>query len=137
MADKEASISGETARKIVHQGAQLVAVPSYDWRAIAHKHYSHVVFRAVENRVSMVKADIGWDSAIVDPHGRILERVVTLNPEPAILVADVPLGTANTLALRLGDWIGWLCIAGMVFFVGVDLITARDVSGSKARGGSM
>ncbi len=114
----------DTARKVVRNGARLIAVPSFDWPAIAHKHYSHVVFRAVENRVPMVKADVGFDSAIVDARGRIIEHQVTPKPEQAVLVADVPLGPADAPAIRLGDWIGWLALAGIVAFVVLDLLTA-------------
>ncbi|MEW5933494.1 MAG: hypothetical protein AB1816_07925, partial [Bacillota bacterium] len=60
----------DTARKVARNGARLLTVPSFDWLAIAHKHYTHLVFRAIENRVSAVKADVGF--AIVDPYGRIL-----------------------------------------------------------------
>lgn len=38
-------------------------------------------------------------------------------------MADVPLGTADTPAIRLGDWVGWLGLVGMVVFVVVDIIT--------------
>jgi len=114
----------DTARKVARNGAQLIAVPSFDWPAVAAKHYSHIVFRAVENRVALVKADVAFDSAIVDPWGRILARAVTPKPEQAILVADVPLGTADAPAIRLGDWVGWLCLVGMGVFVALDIATA-------------
>jgi len=119
----------DTARKVAHNGAQIIAVPSFDWPEIAAKHYSHVVFRAVENRVTMVKADVAFDSAIVDPYGRILARAVTLEGEQAVLVADVPLGTANAPAIRLGDWVGWLCVVGMVILAALDVVTARRGAG--------
>ncbi len=116
----------DTARRMARNGAQLIAVPSRDWPAIATKHYTHVVFRAVENRVAMVKSDSsGNDSAIVDPYGRIIERAVTPGGSEAILVADVPLGTGNTLAVRLGDWVGWLCLAGVFFFIVLDASSKR------------
>jgi len=107
----------DTARKLARQGAQLIAVPSNDWPGIAHKHYTHVVFRALENGAAMVKADGGYDSAIVDPRGRV--RALAVPPEggEAPVLADVPLGRGPSLAARLGDWLGWLCLAGMVFFM--------------------
>jgi len=89
-------------------------VPSFDWPAVAAKHFSHLVFRAVENRVAMVKADVAFDSAIIDPYGRVLRRTVSTEPEAAILVADIPLGAVNAPAIRLGDWMGWLCLLGLV-----------------------
>ncbi len=107
----------DTARKVARQGAQLIAVPSNDWPGIAHKHYTHVVFRAIENRTAMVKADGGYDSAVVDPYGRVLSLSVMPSGGEATLVTDVPLGSGSTVAVRLGDWFGWLCLAAMAFFV--------------------
>ena len=107
----------DTARKLVAQGAQLIGVPSNDWGSIANKHYTHVVFRAVENRVAMVKADGGFDSAIIDPYGRILALAAYPEGGEATLVADVQLGNGKgTLSTLLGDWTGWLALAGMIFF---------------------
>ncbi|HEY9121730.1 MAG TPA: nitrilase-related carbon-nitrogen hydrolase [Brevefilum sp.] len=108
----------DTARKLAAQGAQLIGVPSNDWGGIADKHYTHVVFRAIENRVAMVKADGGYDSVIVDPYGRI--KALASYPEGggATLVGEVLLGSGNgTINTRLGDWVGWLGIAGVVFFM--------------------
>jgi len=102
---------------LVRQGAQLIGVPSNDWSSIADKHYTHVVFRAVENRVAMVKADGGWDSAIIDPYGRIKGLARFLQGGEATLVGGVQLGSGRpTLNARLGDWTGWIGLAGLVFF---------------------
>ena len=35
----------------------------------------------------------------------------------SVLIADVPLGTADSLYVKLGDWVGWLSLAGFVFFI--------------------
>ncbi|MDF1519643.1 MAG: hypothetical protein P1P73_04095 [Brevefilum sp.] len=108
----------DTARKLAAQGAQLIGVPSNDWGGIADKHYTHVVFRAIENRVAMVKADGGYDSVIVDPYGRIKALASYTEGGGATLVAEVLLGSGNgTINTRLGDWVGWLGIAGVVFFM--------------------
>lgn len=99
------------------QGAQLIGVPSNDWGSIADKHYTHVVFRAVENRVAMVKADGGFDSAIIDPYGRIIALAAYSQGGEATLLADVPLGNGKgTITTHLDDWVGWLALAGMIFF---------------------
>lgn len=115
----------DTARKLARQGAKLIAVPSQDWPAIARKHYAHLVFRAVENRVAMVKADGGFDSAIIDAQGRVLELSANPTSHEATLVADLRLGTANSLSVRLGDWIGWLNLAAFAFFAFLPSILAR------------
>jgi apolipoprotein N-acyltransferase len=116
----------DTARKITRNGARLILVPSHDWPQIAAKHYTHLVFRAVENRVSLVKADnSGNDSVIVDPYGRILASAITPggDREGRAVLADVPLGTGDSPAVRLGDWMGWIALAGMVFFTVFDSLT--------------
>ena len=108
----------DTARKLARQGAQLVGVPSNDWGTIADKHYTHVVFRAVENRLAMVKADGGFDSVIVDPFGRIKTLAAYPQGGEATLVANITLGNGKgTIYTLLGDWIGWLALAGMAFFM--------------------
>ncbi|MFO3798014.1 MAG: nitrilase-related carbon-nitrogen hydrolase, partial [Anaerolineales bacterium] len=116
----------DTARRITRNGAQLILVPSHDWPQIAAKHYTHLVFRAVENRVSLVKADnSGNDSAIIDPYGRILASAITPGGDRngQFVLADVPLGTADSLTVRLGDWMGWIALAGMAFFLIYDPVT--------------
>jgi len=107
----------DTARKLASQGVQLIGVPSNDWSSIAEKHYTHVVFRAVENRVAMVKADGGFDSAIIDPFGRIVSLAAFPDGGEATLVADVQIGNGKgTITTRLGDWLGWVSLAGLMFF---------------------
>lgn len=34
-----------------------------------------------------------------------------------VLGGDVPLGTGNTIYSKLGDWVGWLSLADMLFFM--------------------
>ena len=119
----------DSARRVARAGAQLIAVPSFDWEKIAPKHYTHLVFRAVENRVAMVKADVGFDSVIVDSYGRILDRAVTPKPQAIILIAQVPLGSGDAPLIRLDDWFGYLAAAGMLAFFGYDWVTARSRAG--------
>lgn len=106
----------DASRKLTSQGAQFIAVPSMDFPGIAEIHYTQMVLRAVENRVAMVKADTAFDSAIVGPDGKVVDWVADPGTTEAILVADVPLGSRRTLYTRLGDWVGWLSVAGMALF---------------------
>ena len=117
----------DTARATAARGAQLVAAPSADWPAISRLHYTHLVFRAVETRQTMLKADWSFDSAIIDPYGRILVRSVSLGGTQATLIADVPLGSGRMLATRVGDGVGWAGLAGMVSFaLAMPLSKRRD-----------
>ncbi|MFN4293788.1 MAG: nitrilase-related carbon-nitrogen hydrolase [Thermoflexales bacterium] len=124
-----------TARRITRNGAQLILVPSHDWPEIAAKHYTHLVFRAVENRVSLAKADnSGNDSVIIDPYGRILASAITPGGDRngQFVLADAPLGTGDAPAVFLGDWMGWIALAGMAFFVIYDPVTKVRARRGKA-----
>ncbi|MGN6474833.1 MAG: apolipoprotein N-acyltransferase [Mycobacteriales bacterium] len=106
----------DSARSVAKLGAQIISVSSNDVQGIADKHYTHLVFRAIETRMSAVKADSTYDSAAIDPYGRILKRHITRNGSAYTLVADVPRGSGKTPYVSLGDWLGWLAVAATVGF---------------------
>jgi apolipoprotein N-acyltransferase len=64
----------------------------------------------------MVKADMAYDSAIIDPYGRILAYDSSPQGRETVLIADIPLGTGDSIYVSLGDWVGWICLAGLAFF---------------------
>jgi apolipoprotein N-acyltransferase len=108
-----------TVRKIVSNGAQLVAFPTWEV-SMPGFHWElpiQGVLRGVENRAAIVKADTAFSAMIVDPYGRILaERDGAPNGEAFALVADVPLGTGKTLNNKYGDWVGWVSLIGLIIF---------------------
>lgn len=75
----------------------------------------------------MVKADWSFDSAIIDPYGRIIERTLSPEGSQAILIANVPLGSGATVATRIGDLMGWLGCIGMICFSIVVPLSQRSV----------
>ncbi|MBN1267220.1 MAG: apolipoprotein N-acyltransferase [Anaerolineales bacterium] len=116
----------DTARRIANNGADLIAVPSGDWSGIGDKHFAHLVFRAVENRAAMVKADRNFDSAIIDPYGRILALIYASVPEQKTLTAMVGTTSFKAVQCRLGDWVGWISLAGLATFaVGTPVVLNR------------
>lgn len=88
--------------------------PALHFSGIAELQYTQLTLRAVENRVARVKADAAYDLAVIDPYGGMIEWVADDDAGQAVLVTDVPLGTGNTYYSRLGDWVGWLSLVGMV-----------------------
>jgi apolipoprotein N-acyltransferase len=74
---------------LADKGVSLILNPSEDWAA-ARSHFAASVFRAVENRVAIAKADWGWDSAIIRPDGSIAAMYNSLTIHREILVSDVP-----------------------------------------------
>jgi apolipoprotein N-acyltransferase len=115
----------DTSRKVAANGAQLLAAGSHDWASLGTTQYTNLVMRAVENRTALVKADANYDSAIIDPLGRVVARFVAGTPTAHILIAGVPLGAANAPLIRLGDWMAWVCLAGFAMFTVAGPLTGR------------
>jgi apolipoprotein N-acyltransferase len=112
------------ARRQTLAGSQIILAPSIDFQSIAHLRSASTVFRAVENRVGMVKTDLAWDSVIVAPNGQILAKtlVATENGGSALLVEDVPLGPANaSFTLYGGTPFEWLIYAALIVMAGAML----------------
>lgn len=106
-----------TARQLAAQGAQLIAVSSHDSPAIGAQQPSNLVFRAIENRVALVKADTAYDSAIIDSAGRIVQLRTAAQPWQTTVLAEVALGRADAPLIRVGDWLGWAAILGVGLFI--------------------
>ncbi|MCA9931451.1 MAG: apolipoprotein N-acyltransferase [Anaerolineales bacterium] len=107
----------DVSRVMAKQGAQILAAPSNDWSGIAIHHYTHTVFRAIENRTAIVKSERAYDSSVVDGYGRVLAHTATPAGSRDLLIADVALGSADSPYIFLGDWVGILSLIGFIFFM--------------------
>ena len=112
-------------RQLVQNGAQLIInITNEAWfgeTAAPYQFLSMSVFRAVENRVFVVRCANTGISCFIDPAGRIVSRVTGLNGQD-IFVRGVLTGTvipldSKTLYNRFGDWLVWLSILISLFFL--------------------
>lgn len=106
----------DVIRRLSKQGVQLIANPSLFGSSIADLTQVMPVFRAIESRSVVVMADVAYNSAIVDPYGRVVESVITPQGQQTILVADITLANNSTLYARFGDWLGWFSLLAAVAF---------------------
>ena len=106
-------------REMVSKGAGLLINLTNDaWygRTIAPYQHAYLsLFRAVENRIYLVRATNTGYSCIIDPHGRIVGEVVDKTGETlfisdwaTITISPTPAGSFYT---RWGDIFSWLCIS--------------------------
>ena len=103
----------------------LIAAALNEFGGFGEQYWTNVTLRAVENRAAMVVTARETGSAIIDPYGH--QVALNLNPdgEQVILVGDVSLGSGNTPFLHLGDWLGWLSLAGWIFFMVFEVVENR------------
>jgi len=98
---------GYLAGNFVKEGAEvLVNVSNDSWSpepACSIQHQNMAIFRAVENRRSMVRATTAGLTCVIDPNGKTIAKLELF--KPGYLIADVPVYTGRTtIYTRFGDW---------------------------------
>ena len=88
-----------------------------------YQHFSHLVLRAIENRVAIVRSANTGISGWIDPLGRI--RAATPIFEPAAATYALKTSDARTPYDALGDFVGLLSLAATLALVGSDWWTHR------------
>lgn len=127
---------GYISREFVQRGAEVIINLTNDsWSghvAAAMQHMSKAVFRAVENRRSVVRCSNGGMTCVIDPNGRILQ---ILEPyTEGFLIGKVPVYTATqTLYTKWGDWFALICIGVAIAGLGIGGITSIKTKISKAK----
>lgn len=116
----------ELARRLVARGSEfLVNMTNEAWfsaRGAPRQFLAIVVFRAVENRVAVVRATNGGVSAIIDRSGRIVDRVPEGAADPVdsgTLTADVLRSRIPTFYTRFGDVFASVLVAATAVMLGL------------------
>ena len=120
------NIFPDLVREFVRHGAQfMVNVTNEAWFGpvtAPHQFVSMSVFRAVESRVFMVRCGNTGISCIIDPYGRVVDRVIGPGGNDIFVQgftngSIVPMDS-RTIYTQYGDWFAWLCVlVSMVFLV--------------------
>jgi apolipoprotein N-acyltransferase len=122
------------ARELVDHGANvLVTITNDAWfgpTSAPYQHFSMAVFRAVENRVSVVRAANTGISGFIDSGGRIMHESEIF--VEASMTESVPLGKDKSIYTRVGDVFAWLCMAGSLLMIVIRIFQGRDVKKAAA-----
>ena len=81
-----------------------------------YQHFAHLVMRAIENRVGIVRAGNSGISGFVDPFGR--PYGLTPLGERLYTGGDLRTTDSRTVYVRLGDWVGLLSLVGTAVMMG-------------------
>lgn len=131
----------DLVRRFVKNGAQfIVNMTNEAWfgeTAAPEQFLSMNVFRAVENRVYVVRSANTGISCIIDPCGRVIDRVKDKNGKDifvsGFLTSEVIPLESNTIYTRYGDWFAWFCMACSAAFV-LFAFFRKTVSSNSAAG---
>jgi apolipoprotein N-acyltransferase len=103
----------ELSRSYVREGSRLLVNITNDaWygrSSAPYQHLSMTVFRAVENRVPLIRAANTGISAIINSNGRIISRTPLF--KEAFLNGSIRMGSGNTIYDRFGDAFAQCCLA--------------------------
>jgi apolipoprotein N-acyltransferase len=128
------NIFPDLVREFVRHGAQfMVNVTNEAWFGpvtAPHQFVSMSVFRAVENRVFMVRCGNTGISCVIDPYGRVVDRVTGPHGNDIFVQgfmngSVVPLDS-RTIYTQYGDWFSWLCVAVSIVFLVVGAFRKGD-----------
>ncbi len=102
------SVFPHLVRQFIREGANLLTIITNDgWFGVTNGPYQHAryaVFRAVENRVSIIRCANTGISFFIDPTGRIIDSA-GLNTRKD-LVSLLPINHQTTFYTRKGEWWG-------------------------------
>ena len=102
----------EISRALVNNGANVMANLTDDrWYGVsgmATQHLYMYALRATETGRPVARATNTGISAWIDIHGGIHQK--TAMYEDALIVDDLPLATADTVYLKIGDLLAFLCL---------------------------
>ena len=126
---------GYLSREFVRRGADVIVNLTNDSWAFsepsAMQHMAMAVFRAVENRRSVVRSTNGGMTTIIDPNGRLLDLYPAF--VEGYIVGTVPLYAARaTPYTTFGDWFAYAAIGGAIIgfvsAVGVWAVRRRSLT---------
>jgi apolipoprotein N-acyltransferase len=111
---------GYLCRRFCNKGADvLVNLTNDTWSGsvVAEvQHMAMAVFRAIENRRSVVRSTNSGITCVIDPNGLVLEKLPQF--KEAYLVSDVPVYTQGITLYRLWeDWFAVLLLCGTILSI--------------------
>ncbi len=114
-------VFGYLSRKFVNNGAEVIVNLTNDsWSGSLSSQMQHLgisIFRAIENRRSLVRSTNSGMTGIIDPDGRVISLLEPFTSD--YLVGNVPVYTERTtIYTTFGNWFAYLSIiVGLILFI--------------------
>lgn len=93
--------------------ADIVAVPSSDWKGIDPLHTQMAAFRAIEQGHSVLRSTRFGLSAGINPYGELVDTMSSFDDNNKIMITELPVKGKGTFYARIGDTF----IYAIIFFL--------------------
>ena len=100
-------------------GADMVILPSSDWRGIDPVHTEMAAFRAVEQGHSVLRSTRFGLSAAITPYGEMVSQMSSFDDNDKIMYAQLPIEGVTTLYSVIQDSFVYLCIGFLLWFMAI------------------
>ena len=98
-------------------GADMVILPSSDWRGIDPVHTEMAAFRAVEQGQSVLRSTRFGLSAAITPYGEMVSQMSSFDDNDKIMYSQLPTKGVTTLFSVIQDSFVYLCIGFLLLFI--------------------
>ena len=115
------------AKEFGKLNANIVAIPSSDWRGIDPLHARMAAFRAIEQGYSLLRSTRFGLSAAITPLGEITSQQSSFDNNTKIMVAELPTKKITTLYGIIGDLFIYCCF-GILIVVFVSIYTQKKLT---------
>lgn len=105
------------ARANAKAGADIVALPSSDWRGIDPLHTKMAALRAIEQGHSILRSTRFGLSAAITPYGEMTAQMSSYDHNNKVMHATLPVKGIKTLYGFIGDAFIYLCIGFLAWFL--------------------
>jgi apolipoprotein N-acyltransferase len=108
------------------RNAGVMLVPAWDFKRDAWLAAHMTMMRGVENGYAVVRSSRDGLLSVSDAYGRMLAVATSTAMPGTSLLAEMKAGQrVSTIYTRIGDALGWLCVAGMLVLIPWSFVRRR------------
>ncbi|MEQ9374533.1 MAG: nitrilase-related carbon-nitrogen hydrolase [Imperialibacter sp.] len=111
-------------RQAGQQNADIMLLPSGDWKEIAPYHAWMAKVRAIENGFSLLRPVSNATSIASDYHGKVLGSNDFSSVGEHVVVSHLATKGVTTIYSKMGDWLAWGCLVAVVGIIMGSFLTS-------------
>jgi apolipoprotein N-acyltransferase len=101
-------------RQLGSGDADILLLPSGDWKEVSPYHAQMAIVRAIENGTNLLRPVSGAVSIATDFNGKVLAQRNYFDEGEKIVVGYLPVEGVKTVYTIVGDIVAWMCLAALL-----------------------